>query len=142
MDPPVARPNPIYPPNYASSRTPTTSTPQDSPVHATPPRKNSSGLSLPSLSGKKNQSFLSLASLNLAHSSSTLLGIFSSAMDSVPPSPLPSPPPEVPRERALIQEVDRWGFIRDTTRNISVLFGVGYAFAMSFPRPHNPRTHC
>jgi len=131
METPITRPSPIYPPNYAS-RTPTSTTPHDSPLHATPLRKNNSNLSLPSLSGKKNQSFLSLASLNLAHSSSALLSIFSSAMDSVPPSPLPSPPPELPRERVLIEEVDRWGFIRDATRNISVLFAIGYVFAMSF----------
>ena len=125
MDTPVKRPNPSYPSNYAHTPTPSTpSTPQD-----TPSRRNNSGLSLPSLGSKRNQSFLSLASLNLAHSSSSLLGIFSSALDSVPPTPIPTPPIEVRRERAVIEKLDRWAFIRDTVRSISVLFALGYAFA-------------
>ena len=88
MDIPVNRPTPAYPSNYAQASTP-------SPLHQdTPSRKNNSGLTVPSLGNKRNQSLLSLASLNLAHSSSSLLAIFSSALDSVPPTPIPTPPIE------------------------------------------------
>jgi hypothetical protein len=125
MDVPVNRPTASYPSNYAKGPTPSTpSTPQD-----TPSRKNNSTLSVPSLGSKRNQSLLSLASLNLAHSSSSLLGIFSSALDSVP-TPIPTPPIEARRERTVIEELDIWAFIRDTARNISVLFALGYAFAV------------
>ena len=127
MDIPVNRPIPSYPANYAhapASSNP--STPRDSPS-----RRNGPVVSLPSRGSERNQSFLSLASLNLAHSSSSLLGIFSSALDSVPPTPIPTPPViEIPRERPVIQELDRWTFIRDTVRSLSVLFALGYAFAM------------
>ena len=125
MDTPVKRPTPSYPSNYSHIPTPSSpSSPQD-----TLSRKTNSGLSLPSLGGKRDQSFLSLASLNLAHSSSSLLGIFSSGLDSVPPTPVPTPPLEIRRERAVIEEFDRWVFIRDTVQSISVLFALGYAFA-------------
>src|SRR2546423_2453686 len=99
MEVPV-RPTPSYPANYAHPR-PGTNSPND-----TPSRKNSNGLSVPGLSNKRNSSFLSLASLNLANSSSSLLGIFSAAMDSVPPTPSCTPPPQIRRERGVIEEVD------------------------------------
>lgn len=125
MDIPLNRPSPSYPANYAHAPTQSTpSTPQDSPS-----RKTNSGLNLPNLGSKRNQSFLSLASLNLAHSSSSLLGIFSSASDSIPPTPIPTPPIEGRRERAVIEELDRGAFIRDTVRSIGVLFALGYAFS-------------
>src|SRR5436190_21729392 len=109
MESPLNCPTPSYPTNYvhvAASSTPSTS--QDSP-------SRNSGLSLPGLGNKRNSSFLSLASLNLAHSSSSLLGIFSSALDSVPPTPIPTPPIEIRQGKALIEELDRWKFIRDST---------------------------
>ena len=127
MDIPVKRPTPSYPANYAHAPSPSNpSTPRDSPS-----RRNGSGLSLTSRGSERNQSFLSLASLNLAHSSSSLLVIFSSALDSVPPTPIPTPPiTEMRRERAVIEELHRWAFVRDTVRSLSVLFALGYAFAM------------
>ena len=129
MDP-LVQPTPSYPPNYTHSSQ--SNTPNDSPVHG-PSRKNSSGLSLPSF--KRDKSFLSLASLNLAHSSSSLLEIFSSALDSVPPTPHGTPPPLVERRGRgdVIEEVNKWMFIRETVRSISILFALGYAFAMYHP---------
>jgi hypothetical protein len=126
MEVPV-RPTPSYPANYAHPQPTTPSRDPTSP----PSRKNSSGLNLPSLGSNRNSSFLSLASLNLANSSSSLLGIFSAAMDSVPPTPVGTPPLEIRRERAgaMVEEVDKWVLLRDTVRSISVLFVLGYAFA-------------
>lgn len=57
------------------------------------------------------------------------MGIFSAAMDSVPPTPVGTPPIEVRRERGVVEEVDRWVLLRDTVRSMSVLFVLGYAFA-------------
>jgi hypothetical protein len=80
---------------------------------------------------KRNQSFLTLASLNLAHSSSALLGIFSAAAtDSIVPTPISTPPIEARREIPVIEEFDKWTWIRDTTRSMGLLFAFGYAFAM------------
>jgi hypothetical protein len=127
MESPLQRPTPSYPANYSQAQN--SSTVQDSPNHATPVRKNSSGLNLSSLGMNRDQSFLSLASLNLAHSSSSLLGIFSSALDSVPPTPLPTPPIELRRASLVIEEVDKWRLVRDVVRSCSLLFALGYAFA-------------
>jgi hypothetical protein len=122
MDLPTNRPSPSYPANYAHQTTPT------------PPRKNSSGLSIPSLKGNRQSSFLSLASLNLAHSSSSLLQIFASGLDSVPPTPMGTPPPpEIKSERNLVESVNKWAFIKDIIRSISILFVMGYAFAVYLP---------
>ena len=137
MDPLVTHPTPSYPANYArrpSSRHNTLSSSQHEPPAVVSPstsRKDSTGLGVPSLSSKRNQSFLSLASLSLAHSSSSLLGIFAAASDSVPPTPLATPPIEGRRVPALVEEVDRWGFVRDMVRSMSLLFAMGYGFAMS-----------
>ena len=132
MEPPLNRPTPSYPPNYSQAQNSAKATTvQDSPSHATP--KNSSGLNLSSLGMNRDQSFLSLASLNLAHSSSSLLGIFSSALDSVPPTPLPTPPIETRRESLVIEELDKWRLIRDIIRSCSLLFALGYGFAKYGP---------
>jgi hypothetical protein len=52
-------------------------------------------------------------------------------MDSVPPTPVGTPPLEIRRERAgaMVEEIDKWVLLRDTVRSISVLFVLGYAFA-------------
>ena len=132
MDVPLSHPTPSYPLNYEKSRDCSTNDTHREPPSQPTPRRNDSGLSLPTLNGKRNQSFLSLASLNLAQSSSSLLGIFSSAVDSVPPSPAATPPIEIPREKAVIEEIDKGGVIRDTVLGVTVLFALGYAFAMYF----------
>ena len=131
MEAPMTRPTPSYPPNFVQP-TENSSEGADSPFLK--PRKSSSGLSLPGLGGKRSQSYLSLASLSLAHSSSSLLGIFSSALDSVPVTPIPTPPVEIRRERAVIEEIDKWALIRDIVRGVTLLFTLGYAFAL-FPPP-------
>ena len=133
MDPSIQHPSPLYPANFRrESSTNANSSNPASPTDAsasqvTPVRKTSSGLSL----SKRNQSFLTLASLNLAHSSSALLGIFSAAAsDSALPTPFPTPPIEARREIPVIEEFDKWTWIRDTVRSLSLLFAFGYAFAM------------
>ena len=123
-------PTPSDPANYAHPQQTSPNASEDSP----PSLKTSSALNLPGLGSNRNTSFLSLASLNLANSSSSLLGIFSAAMDSVPPTPVGTPPLEVRRERGVVEEVDKWG----TVRSISMLSVWGYAFAQylpSFPLP-------
>jgi hypothetical protein len=122
MDGPVlSRPIPVYPPD----NTPRTDAQSDEP----------GGRTVPNLGSERNKSFLSLASFNLANSSSGLISIFSAAMDSVPDPPVPgTPPAEIRRERAMVDEVNHCGVIRDCVRSVTILFVVGYAFAMYFPR--------
>jgi hypothetical protein len=129
MEVPITRPKPSYPANYARSPSTNPSTPQDSPSLPSS-RKSSMGPGVPGLGGKRNQSYLSLASLSLANSSSSLLGIFSSGLDSVPSTPLPTPPIDSRPRTEVAVEVDRWLLIRDFMRRISVLFALGYAFSM------------
>src|SRR5271156_5094398 len=111
MDVPMSTPTPTYPSNYAFPQTPQSSnTSSDATSPNSKLRKNSSGISLASLAGNRNQSYLSLASLNLAHSTSSLLGIFSSALDSVPVTPLSEDllPEMLPREpnASVMEEFD------------------------------------
>ena len=37
---------------------------------------------------------------------------------------------------AVVEELDRWGFLRDTLRSMSLLFAMGYAFAMYVVHPN------
>jgi hypothetical protein len=132
MDPPLTMPTPSYPANY-TEKTPKYSnglSRQDTPNPVTSQRKNNSGSNLQSVGMTRNPSFMSLASLNLANSSSSLIGIFASTLDNDPPSPVATPPLEMRRERAVIEGLDKWVFFRDTVRSISVLFALGYLFAM------------
>jgi hypothetical protein len=139
MDTGPRRPKPSYPSNYYRSNVPSSPTP--------PPRKTSSNLNLPGLSGKREKSFLSLASLNLAHSTSSLLGIFSSAssFDSIPPTPSSTPPlylegkvlNQQEEERFVFDQVRKWRFTRDVIRCVSILFVMGYAFALYVSLPAN-----
>jgi hypothetical protein len=131
MDVPSNHPTPLYPANYAQSTNSSTATTnhQDSST-LVPPHNGMDTSNLSSLPRKRNQSFLSLASLTHSQSSSSLLGIFSSAGDYIPPTPIPTPPPiEIRRERAIIEEFNKWSSIRDTVRSTSVLFALGYALA-------------
>jgi len=135
----MSTPTPTYPSNYAFPQTPQSSNTANEATTPSKLRKNSSGISLASLGGNRNQSYLSLASLNLAHSTSSLLGIFSSALDSVPATPqtedlLPEMQPREPSAH-VIEEFDKWTLVRDTIRSVSVLFALGYAFAMYLPHP-------
>lgn len=130
MDIPLNRPTPSYPADYGHSKN-TPDAPRESPNHVTL-RETNSALDLSGLGGKRDQSFLSLASLSLAHSSSSLLAIFSSAPDSLPDTPVSKPRIEMRRERAVIEELDRWTFICEIIQSMSVLFALGYAFAMCY----------
>ena len=132
MEVPIARPKPSYPKNFTklSDDSSTSAASKSESSILSTSRKNSSGSSRADLGGNRSQSYLSLASLNLAHSTSSLLGIFSSALDSVPPTPISTPPPASRREREVIEEVDKWVLTKDVVWGATLLFTLGYAFAL------------
>ena len=127
------RPRPSYPREYDDPNNLDASNELQGPPprhELTSSRGDNPGLDLPNLGSKREQSFLSLASLSLANASSSgLLGIFSSALDSAPPSPVPTPTPEIRFQGEVVEEFDRWALSRHIVRNVVILFGVGYAFA-------------